>query len=60
VVEALAQGADIIPKVQHIRRFDQPRRVADTERGDVIRGDIAMLTRLVEAYEANVLYEQRS
>jgi fructose-1,6-bisphosphatase III len=59
VLEALSQGADIIPKIQHIRRFDQPRLVADTERGDVIRGEIAMLTRLVEAYEANVLHEQR-
>ena len=49
----LAANAD----VRH--GFDQPRRVADTERGDVIRGEIAMLTRLVEAYEANVLHEQR-
>ena len=59
VAEALSQGADIIPKIQELRRYDQPRRVADTERGDLMRGEIALLTRLVEAYEANVLHEQR-
>jgi fructose-1,6-bisphosphatase-3 len=59
VAEALSQSADIIPKIQQLRRYDRPRRVADTERGDLMRGEIALLTRLVEAYEANVLHEQR-
>ena len=31
VAEALSQGGDIIPRVQQIRRYDPPRRVADTE-----------------------------
>jgi fructose-1,6-bisphosphatase-3 len=58
VADALSQGTDIIPEVQQIRRYDPPRRVADTERGALIHGEIAMLTRLVEAYESNVIQEQ--
>jgi fructose-1,6-bisphosphatase-3 len=58
VAEALSQGADIIPNVQQIRCYDPPRRVADTERGAMIRGEIAMLTHLIEAYETNVIHER--
>jgi fructose-1,6-bisphosphatase III len=58
VAEALSRGADIIPKVQQIRCYDPPRRVGDTERGVMIRGEIALLTRLIEAYETNVIHEQ--
>jgi fructose-1,6-bisphosphatase-3 len=57
VTEALMQGADIIPKVQELWRYDRPRRVADTEHGATIRGEIAMLNRLVEAYQENVVHE---
>jgi fructose-1,6-bisphosphatase III len=59
VADALSQGADIIPKVQQIRSYDPPRRVADTERGAMIRGEIALLTRLIEAYETNVIHESK-
>ena len=57
VTEALTQGADIIPKMQEVQRYEQPRRVADTESGDAIRSEIGMLKRLVEAYQENVLQE---
>lgn len=59
VTEALTQGADIIPKVQEVRRYSQSRRVADTESGVAIRSEIAMLNRLVEAYQESVIHEQR-
>ena len=38
-----------------VRRWDPPRRVADTERGQELRGTIALLERLVRAYETNRL-----
>jgi fructose-1,6-bisphosphatase-3 len=57
VTEALTQGADIIPRVEEVRRYDQARRVADTEQGTTIRGEIEMLKRLVEAYQASVIHE---
>jgi fructose-1,6-bisphosphatase-3 len=57
VAEALTQGADIIPTVQEVRRYDQPRWVADTESGVAIRSEIEVLKRLVAAYQANVLQE---
>jgi fructose-1,6-bisphosphatase-3 len=59
VGDALEQGADIIPKVVVVRQYDQPRKVADTEQGTTIRGEIDMLKRLVEAYEASVIDERR-
>jgi fructose-1,6-bisphosphatase-3 len=60
VAETLSQGGDIIPKVQEIRRFDPPRRVADTEQAALLRGEIAILERLVEAYQAGAIRERRS
>ncbi len=57
VTEALTQGADIIPKIQEVRRYDQARCVAHTERGTIIRGEIEMLKRLAEAYRASVIDE---
>ncbi len=43
-------GVDIIPSIATIREFDRPRRVGDTEEGARIREDVALLTRLVDAY----------
>jgi fructose-1,6-bisphosphatase-3 len=54
---AVASGADIVPKVTDLRRFDQPRRVADTETGASIRAEIAALHELIRAYEDNRLLE---
>src|SRR2546423_783019 len=55
IEEALTHGADIIPKMQEIQRFPQPRRVGDTESGDAIRSEIAVLKRLVAAYQEYVI-----
>ena len=50
VEAAVRDGVDIIPTIATIREFDQPRLVRDTEEGARIREDIALLTRLVDAY----------
>ena len=54
---ALQDGIDIVPNVQEIRTFDQPRRFRDTERGQRIRYRLEMLERLIEAYQTNRLHE---
>jgi len=50
VAAAVRDGVDIIPTLATIRDFDPPRRVGDTEEGERIRADIALLSRLVAAY----------
>ncbi|MCI0462863.1 MAG: fructose-1,6-bisphosphatase [Gemmataceae bacterium] len=55
VEAAVRDGVDIIPEVTEVRRWDPPRRVADTERGDEIRARLELLGRLIEAYRANKL-----
>ena len=59
VEAAIRDGVDIVPGVQEIRRFDQPRRTRDTERGQRIRYQIEMLERLIDAYRTNRLHEHR-
>ena len=46
VEAAVEQGIDIIPEVTELRRWNPPRRLADTERGREIRGAIALLEKL--------------
>jgi fructose-1,6-bisphosphatase-3 len=55
IEEALTQGADIIPTMQEIQEFAQPRHVGETESGDAIRSEIAVLKRLVAAYHEHVI-----
>jgi fructose-1,6-bisphosphatase-3 len=55
VEAAVRDGVDIIPAVTVVRRWEPPRRVADTERGGELRGTIALLERLVGAYQTNQL-----
>jgi fructose-1,6-bisphosphatase-3 len=52
---AVRDGVDIIPKISVIRRWDPPRRIADTERGDSIRSQLTLLECLVMAYRENRL-----
>jgi fructose-1,6-bisphosphatase-3 len=58
VDEAVASGADIIPKVEDIEVFERPRTVADTEKGEALRREIEVLRELLRAYEQNALLEQ--
>ena len=58
VEAAVRDGVDIVPSVQVIRTWDQPRRMADTERGQEFRCQIDMLERLVDAYRNNDLRQR--
>ncbi|MCA8992705.1 MAG: fructose-bisphosphatase class III [Planctomycetaceae bacterium] len=58
VEAAIRDGIDIVPKVQDIRVFDQPRTTRDTERGQRIRYRIEKLELLIEAYQTNRLHER--
>jgi fructose-1,6-bisphosphatase-3 len=60
VTDALTQGADIIPTIQEVRQFPHPRCIAETEGGEAIRSEIAILKRLALAYQENVLQEAYS
>jgi fructose-1,6-bisphosphatase III len=58
IAAAVAAGADIVPRVTDLRRFDRQRLVADTETGARIRGELAALEELIRAYEDNRLLEK--
>lgn len=60
IAEAIHRGADITPKIAVLRVFDKLRRVADTEQGTHLRSKIALLERLVHAYEEGTLYERQA
>ncbi len=55
---AIAAGADIVPTVSDVQRYDRPRTVGDTEVGVAIRGEIAALEELVRAYDDHQLPEE--
>jgi fructose-1,6-bisphosphatase-3 len=50
-------GNDIVPTVADVQVYERPRTVADTEKGDEIRGEIAALEELVNAFESNTVRE---
>ena len=54
---AITDGADIIPTIEDVRVFDQTRTVGDTEEGEGIRRELAMLEQLLAAYQDNVIAE---
>lgn len=57
VEEAIVEGADIIPKIQVIRAYDPPHSVGDTEEGERQRVTLALLERLILAYQEGILRE---
>ena len=57
VSDAIHEGADIIPTIEHIRTYPHPRTVADTECGERLRNEIAALEKLIAAYESNAIHE---
>ena len=57
VSDAIHDGADIIPTIEHIRTYPHPRTVADTECGERLRNEIAALEKLIAAYECNAIHE---
>ncbi|MGE9268577.1 MAG: fructose-bisphosphatase class III [Verrucomicrobiales bacterium] len=56
-VESVRAGRDLVPTTQVVRKYDRPRRVADTEHGERLRAQIRALEGLVEAYENGELVE---
>ena len=56
-VLVVKNGEDIIPKMQNIRTYDQPRLVKDTESGEHIRQQIKVINGLIEAYNSGELSE---
>jgi fructose-1,6-bisphosphatase-3 len=57
---AIRDGVDIVPSLSVIRTWDEPRRMADTERGQRWRCEIKLLERLIEAYQNNDLRQAAS
>jgi fructose-1,6-bisphosphatase-3 len=57
VSDAITMGADIIPRVTTVRKYDTSRLVGDTERGNLLREQIGALERLITAYQDGSLLE---
>lgn len=57
VADAITTGADIVPTIDEIRSWETLRTVGDTEAGATIRGEIAVLEMLVQAFQDNRLRE---
>jgi fructose-1,6-bisphosphatase-3 len=55
---AVSRHADIVPAVSDVVVHERPRTVGDTETGDQIRAEIAVLEELVGAFEANIIRER--
>jgi fructose-1,6-bisphosphatase-3 len=55
VEAAVRDGVDIIPELADVRRWDPPRHVSDTERGEEIHREMDLLERLIRAYQSNKL-----
>lgn len=55
VQAAVEQGVDIVPRVEVVREWPAPRKVADTEKGRALAGQIALLEELVDAYRTNTV-----
>lgn len=60
VTEAITQGADIIPTIQDLRTYTPFRTVGDTEKGEEIRREIALMEMLIQAYKHNAITEQQA
>jgi fructose-1,6-bisphosphatase-3 len=55
---AVSEHADIVPTVSDVVVHERPRTVGDTETGDQIRAEIAVLEELVRAFEVNIIRER--
>ena len=57
---AIEKGADIVPSRTVVREWEQPRRMADSQRGRQLRLAIERLERLIEAYRKHDLPQRFS
>ena len=60
VQAAIEEGADIVPSRTVVREWDQPRRVADSQRGRLLRLAIERLERLIEIYRNHDLPQREA
>jgi fructose-1,6-bisphosphatase-3 len=51
-------GADIVPKISIIRKYDKPRIVGETEEGQTVSRQIENLDALVRAYQEGIVRER--
>ncbi len=58
VRDALECGTDIIPSIQILRKYSEPRCVRDTERGTYVQHHIDMMKLLIRAYQENRIRER--
>jgi fructose-1,6-bisphosphatase-3 len=58
VEAAVRDGVDIVPEIMEVKRWERPRTLGDTERGDVIRRRMELLEKLVKAYRDNRLRQR--
>jgi fructose-1,6-bisphosphatase-3 len=57
ITEVIEKDADIVPEVQVLRQYPEPRLRRDTEEGTRLRQRIQALERLIHAYREGVLAE---
>lgn len=57
IEDVIRSGSDIVPLIQDLRRFSEPRTVRDTERGPEIAARITLLKELIRAYQDNLITE---
>jgi fructose-1,6-bisphosphatase-3 len=55
VEDSIQNGTDMVPEISDLKHYDKPRRVSDTEAGEAIHEQIALLELLVKAYRENRL-----
>jgi fructose-1,6-bisphosphatase III len=58
VLAAIEQGADIVPSRTVVREWDQPRRIAASQRGKQLRLAIERLKQLIKAYRNHDLSQR--
>lgn len=58
VEDAIHEGADIVPTMTTVRRYDTPRTINDTHDGAAIRRRITDLELLVNAYQEGLVRER--
>ncbi len=60
VDEAIEQGADIVPTVTDLVVYERPRTVGDTEKGELLRRETAVLEELLAAFASHEVRETSS
>jgi fructose-1,6-bisphosphatase-3 len=54
----IREGSDPTPRTEHVTTYPSRRLIADTDTGRMLRGQLADLRKLVDAYRSGVLVER--